>query len=411
MTSDPAASTGSLPLPPRGPVPAGFTLRSWRTAVFVVFAVNGFGMASWISRVPAYRATLGLNTAEVGLLLLGGSGGAILGLVASSHVIAHLGGRRTLFAALTGQSLGILVIGIGTLAGSFALIFVGLALFGMSSSTGDVAMNVEAAETERLTGRTIMPLFHALFSLGTVAGAGVGSLMAFTAVAPVVHLGAVAVVVAVVAAVAPRFIPRHGAVTSDAAPRSTARDRLEIWLEPRTLLIGLIMLGMAFAEGSANDWLALAMIDGRGVDQGQGALLFAVFVAAMTIGRVAGGPVVDRIGRVPTLRGAALLAILGLLVVILVPVIWIDVIGIVLWGIGASLGFPLGMSAAADDPAKAAARVSAVATVAYFAFLVGPPLIGFVGHEIGLLNALFVVVGLIVLSFLATPAARERRLA
>ena len=407
MTSDPVA-TGSLPVHPRGAVPVGFTLRSWRAAVFAIFAINGFGMATWISRVPAYRATLGLDTAEVGILLLGGSGGAILGLLAASHVIAHLGGRRTLFLVLFAQAAGVLVVGVGTLAGGFAAIFAGLALFGASSSIGDVAMNVEAAETERLTGRTIMPLFHALFSVGTVAGAGIGSLMAFARVPPVLHLAGVAVLVAVVAAVAPRFIPPADAVAVEQAPRSTLRDRLAIWLEPRTLLIGLIMLGMAFAEGSANDWLALAMIDGRGVDQGQGALLFAVFVAAMTIGRVAGGPVVDRIGRVPALRGAASLAIIGLVVVILVPVLWIDVIGIVLWGVGASLGFPLGMSAAADEPAKAAARVSAVATVAYFAFLVGPPVIGFVGNAVGLLAALFIVVGLIVLSLLATPAARER---
>ena len=77
-----------------------------------------------------------------------------------------------------------------------------------------------------------------------------------------------------------------------------------------------------------------------------------------------------------------------------------------LWGLGASLGFPVGMSAAADDPARAAARVSAVATVGYAAFLVGPPLIGFVGEHIGVLNALLIVLGLIILATLAAPAAR-----
>lgn len=409
MSSDPAATTGSVPIAFRGTVPAGFRLVTWRAAVFAIFIVNGFGMATWISRVPAYRVALGLDTGAVGLLLLGGSGGAILGLVASSHVIAHLGGRRTLQIVLLGQALGVVAVGLGSLGGSFAGVFGGLALFGASSSIGDVAMNVEAAETERLTGRTIMPLFHAAFSMGTVAGAGLGSAMAFAGIPPVLHLAGVGVVVTVVAVVAPRFIPRQdAAVAEHGTPRSTLKDRLSIWLEPRTILIGLIMLGMAFAEGSANDWLALAMIDDRGVDQGQGALLFAVFVAAMTVGRVAGGPIVDRLGRVPVLRGAAALAIIGLTVVIVVPVLWIDIVGIVLWGVGASLGFPLGMSAAADDPKKAAARVSAVATVAYFAFLVGPPLIGFLGNAFGLLNALLVVVGLSVMSLLASPAARER---
>jgi cyanate permease len=110
---------------------------------------------------------------------------------------------------------------------------------------------------------------------------------------------------------------------------------------------------------------------------------------------------------VPVLRGAALAAAVGLAIVILVPVIPIAVAGVVLWGLGASLGFPVGMSAAADDPRTAAARVSAVATVGYAAFLIGPPLIGFVGDHIGVLNALWIVLGLIVVATLCIPAARE----
>ncbi len=97
----------------------------------------------------------------------------------------------------------------------------------------------------------------------------------------------------------------------------------------------------------------------------------------------------------------------GLAIVILVPIIPLAVAGVVLWGLGASLGFPVGMSAAADDPRTAAASVSAVATVGYAAFLIGPPLIGFVGDHIGVLNALWIVLGLIIVATLAIPAARE----
>jgi MFS family permease len=182
---------------------------------------------------------------------------------------------------------------------------------------------------------------------------------------------------------------------------------MAIWLEPRTLLIGLIVLGMAFAEGSANDWLAIAMVDERDVSNATGALLFGVFTAAMTIGRVVGGPLLDRFGRVPVLRASTALATVGLVTVIFVEQPVVMVIGIVLWGLGASLGFPVGMSAAADDPAKAAARVSAVATIGYCAFLAGPPLIGLLGEAVGLLNALLVVAVLIVLAGSVSSAARE----
>ncbi len=113
----------------------------------------------------------------------------------------------------------------------------------------------------------------------------------------------------------------------------------------------------------------------------------------------------------PVLRGAALAAAVGIAIVILVPVVPIAIAGVVLWGLGASLGFPVGMSAAADDPRTAAASVSAVATIGYAAFLIGPPLIGFVGDHIGVLNALWIVLGLIIVATIAGlqpgPAARE----
>ena len=165
---------------------------------------------------------------------------------------------------------------------------------------------------------------------------------------------------------------------------------------------------MAFAEGSANDWLALAMVDGHSVTHAAGAAIFGVFVAAMTVGRIGGVFVLDRFGRVPVLRASAVLAIVGLLLVILVPSTAVAIVGTVLWGLGAALGFPVGMSAAADDPRKAAASVSAVATIGYCAFLVGPPVIGFLGQSIGLLHALFAVLVLIVAAGLASGAARQR---
>ncbi|MET0887699.1 MAG: MFS transporter, partial [Mycetocola sp.] len=130
-------------------------------------------------------------------------------------------------------------------------------------------------------------------------------------------------------------------------------------------------------------------------------------VSAMTLGRVAGGPLIDRFGRVRVLQVSAVSAIIGLLTFILAPNLWVIVLGTVLWGLGSALGFPLGMSAAAEGK-NAAARVSAVAMIGYLAFLVGPPLIGLLGDAIGLLNALYVVLVLVVFSGLASPAAREQ---
>ena len=126
----------------------------------------------------------------------------------------------------------------------------------------------------------------------------------------------------------------------------------------------------------------------------------------MTIVRVFGGPLVDRFGRVNTLRVLAVLATVGMLLFILAPTLPLVFVGAALWGAGASLGFPLGMSAAADDPEKAAARVSATATIGYLSFLCGPPVLGFVSEHIGLLNTLYIIVVLVVASGLFSSAAR-----
>jgi MFS family permease len=116
----------------------------------------------------------------------------------------------------------------------------------------------------------------------------------------------------------------------------------------------------------------------------------------------------DSFGRLPVLWGSMAVAAAGVLLVVLGGVPLLVVPGIVLWGLGASLGFPVGMSAAADDPAKAAARVSVVSTIGYTAFLAGPPLLGFLGAHFGVLNALLVVSVILVPSALAVPAARRQ---
>jgi MFS family permease len=390
----------------------------WRNAVFVLFFVAGLGLATWVSRIPTVRDDLTLRTDQVGLLIFGLSAGSVLGLLAAVWLLASLGARRALAAGIGISSTGLLLVGVAaTLWGSAPLAFTALLLVGFGMGATDVMMNVEGAAVERELGVTLMPLLHACFSLGTVAGALLGAGAAGLGMSVGWHLGLVAALALTAAIIAVRFIQLRpdldaasaGRDGTERAPwRQRMRASLVVWRDSSILLIGVIVLGMTFAEGSASDWLALAVVDGHGQSDATGALVFGVFVSAMTVGRVAGGPVLDRFGRVPVLRACSVLGVVGLLLVILAPAIWLLVLGTVLWGLGASLGFPVGMSAAADDTANAAARVSAVAMIGYFAFLVGPPVLGLIGEHLGILNALYVIVVLMALAGLAAPAARER---
>ena len=385
----------------------------WRNAVLVVFTLCGIGFSSWAARVPLVASSLGLGAGQVGVLLFGGAVGSIVGLAASGHLVMIYGARKVMLITLLVAPIMLFVGAAGaTILGNFAITFAALALYGACIGTCDVAMNVSGAANERALGTAIMPVFHGFFSLGTIVGAALGALAELMGIPFALHIAAVSVIMIAAILSTIRFAQPedHDAMpATDDAPHepSTWRTRLSIWRDPRTIVIGLIVLGMAFAEGSANDWLAYAMVHGHNTDAPTGALVFGIFVTAMTVGRLSGVKLLDRFGRVPVLRWSAVLAVVGLLMLIFIPIVWIAVIGVVLWGLGSSLGFPVGMSAAADDPRTAAARVSAVATIGYVAFLVGPPAIGALGDHFGILNGLLVVLILVAVAGVASSAARE----
>jgi MFS family permease len=373
--------------------------------VATVFVLNGFAFASWVSRIPESREALGLTPGQLGLLLLALSVGSVVALPTAGMWVHRFGAARVVAAAAVVDAVGLAVAGLGAgLVQTAWLTAVGLFLLGFGSGTWDVAMNVEGAAVEHRSRRTIMPRFHAAFSLGTVAGAALGAAAAGLGFPVAWHLGLAAVLVGLAPGLAVRwFLP--GAEEPEEA---THRSAWRAWREPRTLAIGLMVLAMALTEGVANDWLAVALVDGYDVPPWVGASGFALFVAAMTTGRMTGGVLLDRFGRVRVLWGTMAVAGVGVVLVVLGPTLAVAAVGVVLWGLGASLGFPVGMSAAADDPRHAAARVSVVSTIGYTAFLAGPPLLGFLGDRVGVLNALLLVGVLLVPSALVVPAARPQ---
>lgn len=375
-----------------------------RTAVVVTFATSGIAFASFASRTPAVREALGLTTAQLGLLLLCMSGGSIAGLPLSGPVVHRFGTGAGVLGGSVTLGLGLGLTALGLASGAVAPAAAGLVLVGLGIGVWDVSMNVEGADVERRLGRSLMPRLHAGFSLGTVAGAGVGTATAAAGVPIAAQVGVIAVLAPLMMVWSTRrFLPR----TEPALEQETKGSGvLRAWREPRTLLVGLLVLGFAFTEGSANDWIAVALVDGHGSSETVGAIAFGLFVTAMTVGRLLGGTLLERFGRVAVLRVTAVCALVGLLLVLLGGSTPIALVGALFWGMGASLGFPVGMSAAADDPARAAVRVSVVSSIGYTAFLAGPPLIGLIAEHDGILTALFVVVGALVLGLAASGATR-----
>ncbi|MFH8688699.1 MFS transporter [Streptomyces anulatus] len=402
------------------------TTRRWRAALFLFMLATGVSMASWVARTPAVRDALDVTTGSMGLVLFGLSVGSMAGVLASGGLVRRRGGRQVIAAGA-----GLLVAGLLVIAGGAALevsagVFCGLALFGAGMGLAEVAFNIEGAAVERTLGRPVLPVLHGCFSLGTVVGALLG--MGLTAVRFPVgwHLAAVAVAVAAAGVWTVRAVPA-GTGQEEADPEDPAdsgavsaagseggggrhpdgiRRQLAVWQDRRLVLIGLIVLAMAFAEGSANDWLPLLMVDGHGTSATAGSLTFMLFAVAMTTGRFTGGPLLVRYGPAAVVRASALVAAAGVALVVFSDDALLAGAAVVLWGLGASLGFPVTISAAGEGVRNASARVAAVSTAGYAAFLVGPPSLGFLADHVGLRNAMVVVLVLLGGAALITRALR-----
>lgn len=364
-------------------------------AVLVVFFAAGVVFSSWASRIPTVQTQLGLTASQMGLLLLVGSMGSIISLPLAGRVVGRFGARTTVGASViaiaVSLSAAVAAVQVGAPIITAALLLIALAAVGSM----DVAMNYEGSLVERRMTKAIMPHFHGAFSLGTIAGAGVGTLASRAGVAITHHVwAAVVVVIVMVACSLPFFLPETPAPKETPAPTSYGRA----WAEKRTLGVGLIVLAAALTEGAANDWLALGIREGFSVAEHHGAFGLTLFVTAMTVMRFAGTWLLNRFGRVAVLRLCTSLAIAGLLIFGLAPTLPLAMAGGVLWGMGAALGFPVGMSAASDDPLHAAARLSVVSTIGYGAFLIGPPLLGFLAEHVGYRHALLALVAVLIAS-------------
>ena len=415
---------------------AAAEVTAWRNAVVVAYGASGLAFASWVSRLPAIRDGLDLTPGNIGMLLLCMTLGSFISVSASGLIVLRLGSTRTIRTGSIMVGCGLAIAGFGTsVLATPVAVAVGLAIIGLGTASWNTASNVEGAAVERAVGRHIMPRLHGAFSLGTVAGAGLGAWAAAASVPVVWHLAAAGAVVAVSVTTAaawfradvtpvagdrtyvpdtfedpstgPIPVVTPGAAQADGVPLDNKRKIAQAWRDKRTLLLGVMVLGLALAEGAAGDWVALALADGHGQTDAAGAAGYGLFVTFMTVGRFAGTLVLDRFGRVPVMRWCAALAVFGLGLFVFAPVPWLAFVALAIWGLGASLGFPVGMSAAADDPAKAAARVSVVSTIGYGAFLCGPPLLGLLAEHVGILHSLLAVMVMLVMSFLLSPVARK----
>lgn len=383
---------------------ATVNLRNWHRTILVFFAVVGLTGASLMVRLPLVRELLHVSTGTLGLILVAGSVGAMSGLLYVGKFVAHYGTKR---AALIGMSIwvsGMVIAAVGLALGSPILFAVGNFFGGVGGGMTDVAINVDGSAIEQKLGRAAMPKMHAAFSIGALAGAGLGTLAIQFDINIALQIGVFAVLCYLIPILNTRHLPTDNGLHSEEEKAGNAGPVFS----KVVILLGLGIFGMTLAEGASNDWLTIGLVDDYKADPTSAGIGYAILVASMTIVRFFGGPLTDRFGKALTLRLTGVLGLVGLLLLIArisIPLAWV---GSFLWGVGVALAFPLFLSAAGEQP-NPARKVATVSAFGYTSFLVGPPLLGFVGQAIGVVNMYWIILLFIVLSVVVAGAAGNTR--
>lgn len=418
------------PRPSDSTTAAAMRVQRARTHLIGLYALLGVTVATWLARLPTVRSELDLSTGELGGVLLVGAVGSLCTVLVAGALVSRWGDRRSLVVAAWLYAVAAALLGLGPTVGSVAVLTVGVVAMSMSFALGNVPLNVQTVVIERRMGRTVVPQFHAAFSVGSVVGSGLGALAAWGHLPLMVQFGLVSVlslawrlrfipdaVLEHPAVPGPSVVPAATSAEPSAEPAAAdtvpvrrgagAREAFRAWRDPRTLVLGVIVMAGALAEGTANTWLAIGVVDGLRQSEAAGAVVFGVFVAGMTVARLAGTLVIDRFGRAPVLIASMTTALAGLVGFALGPSLITAVLGAGAWGLGSGLVIPIGMAAVTGGALGAAGRVAVVSAFASVANLAAPPLVGIAAEQVGTRHAVLLVTVVMVAGVLLARHVRE----
>ncbi|MEO0067084.1 MAG: hypothetical protein RJB63_209 [Actinomycetota bacterium] len=385
-------------------------LKAWHTSIVLYFFVFGLAPAALIVRLPLVRELVNVTTAELGIILLCGSLGAILSVTQAGRLIAKFGTRAAIIVGSTLVLVGLVGEAIAIVnhsAFGYALLAF---IAGLGMGIADVGINVDGAAIETASSKTVLPKMHAAFSIGTFFGAGIGTLASRLDINLLAQMSAIAGLTVLLPLFTAKYLPANNGMDDFAAkdPSSAKEPKVSVWRNRTVIYLSIAILGLTLAEGASNDWLTIALVDDFDQTATMAGIGYAILLGAMTLTRFFGGNLADKFGRVLTLQVCALTGVAGMLLIILSGNVYVAFVGAAMWGCGVALGFPLLLSAAGEGE-NAARKVAFVASSGYMAFLVGPPLLGFLGQAWGLTNMFYVIAGFLLVAVFFSRGAAETK--
>jgi len=410
------------------PDPNDPALRRMRVSLLILFGLFGTFVTAWGGRAPSVREALGLSVGQLGTVIVAGSIGAVISVSLAGVVVPRIGSRRALWLGTFAGFVGLSTMGLALFAGSAPLFAAGVLTTGLANPFINVTSNLEGARVEKMSGKPALPQLHAAFPVGAVIGSGLAALSARLDI----HAGWFLLFIALAVTVTRVFMIPSGtayglppkAAASGKATKRTGRkgdvspaasqplsERADkprsVWLEPRTLLLGVIVVGATMSEGAALNWLNLAVVDSFATPEEVGALAYATFVISMLVVRMLGARLLQRFGRLPVLYVSAAVALVGVLLFTMTPVLALVWVGIMLWGAGAAMTWPTIIGASADKAdGRAPQRVAVVSAFSSVASLAFPPLLGLLGDSWGIRNALMLIPVALIVALFSIRASR-----
>ena len=377
----------------------------WSTASATLFFARAFLFSTWVSRGPEVQELLGFNELEFGIFTMLYAVGGLLGIFFASFLVKRFGSR--MIAAL-GFSIGaasLMGIGLSVELGMILVSSLLLVAIGTPMAIEDFVGNYEGNAADRKSKRSIFPAIHGAYGVGMLGGAAVSGWAIDQGIGLAGHYFVTGLFVAAISVAAGILLPSRSPTTETSAKSTNKGQTKKVWTERRSLLIAVVGFSFIMAEMSAGTWVPIALT-GSGYSGSDAAIMFGIFWIAITAGRLVGGFIVDAVGRSRTILFSALLAASGIAVFIAQDLIDQPLLGLILWGLGIAMGFPMSVASMGDQESMAPARINMIITVVYISSITVGPALGTLGEFAGLYVAFGIPLVFMLIAAILSPITK-----
>lgn len=361
------------------------TNKVYRIAVGTLFFLQGLCFATWASRIPSIQQQLAISDAMLGVILFALPLGSMLSLLFSGALVTRFGSKKVAVNALLFYCLLLPAIGFSM---NIPLLIGSLVLFGVAGNMSNIAINTQAVHVEAKYGRNIMASFHGLWSTAGFVAAGIGTYMIGKGILPLTHFVIITFVIAAGVTATFQYLVKEEKSTSTSTPFFVRPDK-------SLLKLGILAFFCLVCEGAMFDWSGIYFQKVVEADKALVGAGYTAFMCAMASGRFVADRVTNRLKFRKTIFFSGLLIATGLLIAVIWPFVLPSIIGFLLVGFGVSSVIPLIYSEAGKSKTVGTGMaLTAVSSIGFLGFLLGPPLIGVIAGAFSL-RLSFLLVGAI----------------